>query len=90
MNWAQLVFAIALMILGGGMMAFNATIFWSTVVSKGDAPAVAPIFGGVMAAAGIAILPVSAIWHWAWLPLVLDWGGAPGYLYHWFRRKLES
>ena len=75
MNWPQLIFALALLVIGGVFIAFNAMIFWLTVVRKKHAPAVAPIVGGPIAAVGIALLPLAGSWKLAWVPLVVDWGG---------------
>jgi len=33
--------------------------------NKGHASSVAPIFGGIIAAAGIAALPIAGSWQWA-------------------------
>ena len=87
--WPRLTAAITLLSVGGAFIAFNAWIFWETVVLKGNAPAVAPIFGGVLAAAGMVILPVPGIWKWAWIPLLIDWGGLPMFVRAWYesRRK---
>jgi uncharacterized membrane protein len=76
----QLVLAVTLLIIGGVMIVFNAINFWATVVRKRESPSVLPVFGGIMAAIGIAILPVEGVWKWAWIPLLLDWGGLPVYL----------
>ena len=81
-KWPQMVFAITLLVIGGVFIAFNAMIFWATVVHKGEAPAVAPIFGGIIAGIGVAILPLAGGWKWAWIPLLLDWGGLPMFLYY--------
>jgi hypothetical protein len=75
--WPRLTAGITLLIAGGAMMAFNAMIFFETVVRKRQASSVAPIFGGILAAAGIALLPIDGVWKWAWIPLLLDWGGLP-------------
>ncbi len=75
--WPRMTAGVSLLIAGGVFIAFNAMIFWAGVIHKGHTPAVAPIFGGIFAAAGIAILPVEGIWKWAWIPLLLDWGGLP-------------
>jgi hypothetical protein len=87
--WPQLTSAITLLVAGGVFMAFNAFVFWQTVILKGDAPAVAPIFGGILAALGVALLPVTGIWKWAWIPLLIDWGGLPMFVRAWYedRRK---
>ena len=86
-NWPQLIIAVILLIIGGGFIAYNAMIFWLTVVRKEDASSVLPIFGGVIAAAGVAILPVSGSWYWAWVPLVIDWGGFRIFLAHWYAQR---
>ena len=80
MIWPQLIFSAVLLVIGGVMIAFNAVVFWCTVIRKGHASSVLPIFGGVIAAAGIATLPVPESWKWAWVPLVTDWGGLPIFL----------
>lgn len=89
-NWPQITFAVTLMIIGGVFVAFNAMVFWLTVVRKGHASSVAPILGGVIAAAGIAFLPVAGSWVWAWVPLVIDWGGFPIFLVGWCTERSES
>jgi hypothetical protein len=86
-NWPQFIFAVALLVIGGALVAYNAMVFWLTVIRKDPAPSVAPIFGGVIAAVGIATLPVSGSWHWAWVPLVIDWGGFRIFLSHWLSKR---
>jgi hypothetical protein len=82
--WPQSTFAVTLLIIGGAFIAFNAMVFWLTVVRRGKASSIAPIVGGVIAAAGIVILPVSESWKWFWVPLVIDWGGLPHFLTVWY------
>lgn len=84
--WPRPTFAATLLIIGGAMIAYNAMIFWTEVVRGGDAPSVMFAFGGLLAAAGVAVLPIDGSWHWAWVPLLLDWGGIPGLLAAMFRR----
>jgi hypothetical protein len=88
-NWPQLLFAIALLAIGGVFIAYNAVVFWSTVVRKEEATSVAPLVGGIIAAAGVAALPIAGSWQWAWIPLILDWGGLRIFYPHWCsgRRK---
>jgi hypothetical protein len=75
--WPQPTAAFTLLLGGGVFIAFNAMIFWQTVVQKEHAPAVAPIFGGILGAIGVALLPFPETYKWAWVPLVIDWGGLP-------------
>jgi hypothetical protein len=87
--WPQPTAAITLLVAGGAFIAFNAMIFWETVVRKEHAPSVAPIFGGVLGAAGVALLPFPETWKWAWVPLVLDWGGLPLLIVAWYQRRAK-
>jgi hypothetical protein len=80
MLWPRFTFAVTLLAVGDTMIAYNAMIFWLTVVRKDHAPSVAPIVGGVIAAAGVALLPLAGSWQWAWVPLMIDWGGLPHFL----------
>ncbi|HXV32016.1 MAG TPA: hypothetical protein VD840_16940, partial [Sinorhizobium sp.] len=89
-NWPQLIFAVALLVIGSAFIAYNAMIFWLTVVRKEEAPSVAPIVGSVIAAAGIVALPVTGSWQWAWIPLAIDWGGFRIFVSHWFSRRAKS
>ena len=88
--WPQITFAVTLLIIGSTFIAFNAIVFWLTVVRKEHASSVAPIFGGVLAAAGIVILPVGESWKWLWIPLVIDWGGLPFFLTGWYSTRVKS
>lgn len=90
MNWPRLIFAIILLVVGGTMIAYNATIFWLIVVRKEPAPSVVPIFGGVIAAAGIAMLPITGSWHWTRVPLVIDWGGFRILLAYWLQQRKRA
>ena len=88
--WSQITLAVTLLIIGGGFIAFNAVIFWATVICKERASSVAPIIGGILAAAGIALLPVTGSWKWAWIPLVIDWGGIPIFMTAWFTERSKK
>ena len=78
--WPGITLGITFIIIGAVAIAYNAMIFWSTVVNKGDAPSIAPLIGGLFAAMGIMLLPIAESWKWAWIPLVIDWGGLPFFL----------
>jgi len=76
----QLIMAVTLLVIGFGMIVYNAINFWTTVLRKEESSSVVPIAGGVIASIGVAIIPLDGIWKWAWIPLMLDWGGLPFYL----------
>lgn len=89
-NWPHITVAVTLLIIGGVFIAYNAIIFWLTVIRKEHASSVAPIFGGILVAAGIVILPASESWKWFWIPLLIDWGGLPLFLTAWFSTRAKS
>lgn len=78
--WPRITFGVTFMIIGSVAIAYNAMIFWDSVVCKGHAPSVVPFIGGIFAAVGIMSLPITESWKWAWIPLVIDWGGIPMFL----------
>lgn len=78
--WPALTLAITLLAIGSVMIGFNAWIFWLTMIRRDHAPSVVPLAGGIIAAAGVAFLPPAGSWHWAWVPLLIDWGGLPLFL----------
>ena len=78
--WPAITLGVTCIIIGMVFIGYNAMIFWDTVICKGHAPSVAPIFGGIIAAVGIIFLPITESWKWAWIPLVIDWGGLPAFL----------
>ena len=77
----RLTLAVTLLLIGSGFIVFNAMILLGRLRGQVEGPSVAPVFGGLFAATGVALLPVEGAWHWAWVPLLLDWGGLPMFLY---------
>jgi len=82
-DWGRLIFSLALLVGGSFAIVVNGWIFWETVIKNQPAPSPVPIVGGIIAAVGIAILPLSGAWMWAWIPIVIDWGGLPAILVAW-------
>ena len=78
--WPRITFGVTFIIIGSVAIAYNAMIFWDTVVCKSHAPSVVPFIGGILAAVGLMILPITEGWKWTWIPLVIDWGGLPMFL----------
>ena len=81
--WPGITLGVTFIIIGSVAIAYNAMIFWQTVVCKGHASSMVPIVGGIFAAMGIMFLPITESWKWAWIPLVIDWGGLPSFLAWW-------
>jgi hypothetical protein len=73
--WPGPILGITFILVGGVIIAYNAMIFWVTMTGRGGGPSPAPLIGGLFAAMGILFLPIDMAWHWAWIPLVIDWGG---------------
>jgi hypothetical protein len=88
-NWPQLILAVVSLAIGCVLIAFNGFVFWRRVIKNEGAPAIAPIFGGVFAAAGIILLPFPDTWRWAWVPLAVDWGGLPFFVVAYLRRNSD-
>ena len=102
-DWLRLLFGVACLILfmfrprltlvvvllgiGGVFIAYNARIFWIEVILKEHSQSVLPIVGGILAGAGIALLPESDSWKWAWIPLLIDWGGLPSLVGVWYEQR---
>jgi hypothetical protein len=83
-------FAVTLIITASAFIAYNGLIFWHTVVRNEPASSILPIFGGIIAAVGIAILPPGESWKYSWIPLAVDWGGIPFFLYGWISTRVKS
>ena len=50
-------------------------------IRKRPAPSWIPLLGGSLGALGLIVAPVSGAAQFWWLPLLLDWGSAPGLLH---------
>jgi hypothetical protein len=85
MYWGQLIFSVVLLLAGSFAIVVNGWIFWESMVKKRPTPSVLPIFGGIIAAIGLAIFPAERTWIWAWVPIVVDWGGLPAVVVAWRR-----
>lgn len=85
MFWLRLTLSSLLLVLGGLCILGNAWIGWRTIVRRAPAPSPIPLVGGVLAAAGVALLPFPRSWMWSGAPFLLDLGGAPGLLLPWKR-----
>ncbi len=56
--------------------------FWQAVVKKTATGSAVPFcFIGLIGSLGVATLPVTGAWRFAWIPLLLDWGSLPMHSY---------
>jgi uncharacterized membrane protein HdeD (DUF308 family) len=75
-------------IVAGALLGIFATwiivLHWSAVarryILKRPGGSWIPVIGGVLGAAALVVLPLRDLHSYWWLPLVVDWGSAPGLL----------
>ena len=80
--WTASFVLVALFIWVASM---NAWVLFVDLRGDSDPPSSIPLFGGLMGAAGLWLMPVEGAAHWFWLPLVLDYGCAPVMLFTAYR-----
>jgi hypothetical protein len=73
LRWA---IGVAALILGCMISLGNWITLIGVIVTKRSSSFV-PFVGGVSAAIGIFVLPISGLWKWAWIPLVADFQSLP-------------
>jgi hypothetical protein len=59
----------------------NWSVAWRTLVRRQHAPSWIPLLGGSLGALGLVVSPLPEMARVWWLPLLLDWGCAPGLLH---------
>ena len=62
------------------IMGWNWSVFWRVRVRRRNAASWIPLLGGMLGAGGLALLSDESR-RWWWLPLIVDWGSAPGILH---------
>jgi hypothetical protein len=83
----RLTLGITFILVGGMFIAYNAMMFWESVIRGGGGPSPAPLVGGLCAAMGILFLPIDNAWLWALIPLAIDWGGVLPMLYGFMKTR---
>lgn len=81
MSIVYLVLSIAVLLLSLTLILGNWVIFWRVYVSKKLKASWIPLVGGVLGAVGLILLPVRQASGYWWVPLLVDFGCAPGFLY---------
>jgi hypothetical protein len=59
----------------------NWSVAWRSLVRRQPAPSWIPLLGGSLGALGVVAAPLPGAARIWWLPLLLDWGCAPGLLH---------
>jgi hypothetical protein len=78
----SIILSALLIAAGGYLCALNWRLVYSRSRGKGKGSWI-PLAGGGLMAIGLAVRAQTSSWWW--LPLLLDWGCAPGLLYTaWF------
>lgn len=94
MIWIQWIAGIILSVFSAWIICMNGLTFWERHIQHKKTPSWIPLLGGLSGTVGLLILPVIAIKHFWWLPLILDWGSFPGIFYailwHLFRDKTND
>jgi hypothetical protein len=90
----QWIFAASLIALGGFVALMNWAIVIRWLFGTRKHSSWVPLFGGIVAAIGVAIVPSSSVRPFWWIPLLIDWGCVPGFahaiaygLYHSLQRR---
>jgi hypothetical protein len=86
----QLGASVTFLILFLWLSILNWSVAWRGLVRRQLAPSGIPLLGGSLGALGLVAVPLPEVARFWWLPLLLDWGCAPGLLhallYHVLRR----
>jgi len=77
MTIALWIISIVLIIFGVYVSVMNWAVFVYNHIVKKEWTSAIPLVGGVFCALGIALLPVTGSWKYAWIPFLADWGSVP-------------
>lgn len=75
------VASIAMAALGIFVTAANYHAVISDLRGHPNPPSWIPLIGGCMLAVAMLIVPINGVRRYAWIPLIVDWGCAPGMLH---------
>jgi hypothetical protein len=62
------------------LTVLNWRVFWQRHIRGVEAPSWLPLLAGILGVASVFLLPLNLSRFW-WVPLLVDWGSAPGILY---------
>jgi len=70
--------AVLLLVIAAWLIALNWWSFYLSFIRKMKAPSWIPLLGGLLAWAGVSLIPDREMWAVGWIALILDWGSIPG------------
>lgn len=62
------------------LTVLNWAIFWKLHIREIEAPSWTPLIAGLLGVLAALLLPLNLSRYW-WLPLLMDWGSAPGIIH---------
>lgn len=71
--------AILLAVVGGWIAVMNAAVLIVNSVDRNRHASWIPLIGGVFLSLSLIIIPIDGARAWWWIPLLLDFGCAPGF-----------
>lgn len=80
MNVLQLVASVLLICFGTFVAVMNWRIAIGWFLWRERSSSV-PLFGGLTAAYGISLFPYYEVGNYWWIPLFVDWGCIPGFVF---------
>lgn len=92
MTWLRWILTVPLVAIGSGIALWNWRIIIASLANpRAKHESWIPLAGGVLASIGFLIPPDDDLRRLWWLPLVADWGCAPGMLatgiFHFWRLR---
>lgn len=71
------IIGVILLVFSGYMIVMNWAVFVNNHVIKKKWTSAIPFVGGIAGTLGLICIPVSGLWRFCWLPILIDWGSVP-------------
>jgi hypothetical protein len=81
MLWLRWIVAGFSLPLSVWLIGLNGLVFWKGYIRREQTASWISLLGGGLGAIALAAIPIEAVHRWWWVPLLLDWGSVPGFVY---------